>query len=146
MQTHNVKRPYAHRAVMLAAEAQKQSLPGRCVLPLLSHWLPALLRRCLDTGPSLALLSRCAGGEAGQRRTMQLHTLQRGEQLWIAAGVVHKNCSCLLQKRPGCMLQDGKVVAKGSVKGAWSMPEGAEVELAGWELEIEASMHAERFR
>ena len=106
---------------------------------LLRHLLPPLLERLPDMSPSMASLSRCAGGEAGQRRTMQLHTLQRGEQLWIAAGVVHKNCSCLLQKRPGCMLQDGEVVAKGSVKGAWSMPEGAEVELAGWELEIEAS-------
>ena len=44
------------------------------------------------------------------------------------------------------MLQDGKVVAKGSIKEAWNMPEGAELELAGWEVEIEASMHEERFR
>lgn len=44
------------------------------------------------------------------------------------------------------MLQDGKVVAKGTETGAWNMPEGAELELASWEVEIEASMHEERFR
>lgn len=42
--------------------------------------------------------------------------------------------------------QEGKVVSKGKVKDAWGMPEGAELELGQWELQVDAKMDQQQFR
>lgn len=46
----------------------------------------------------------------------------------------------------GSSVQEGKVVAKSKVKDAWGMPEGAELEMGNWELQVDATMDEQYFR
>lgn len=43
-------------------------------------------------------------------------------------------------------MQEGKVVSKSRVGGAYSMPEGAEIALSSMEVEVGAPIDAQRFR
>ncbi|KAK9915546.1 hypothetical protein WJX75_000577 [Coccomyxa subellipsoidea] len=47
-----------------------------------------------------------------------------------------------------CTLYDeeGKLISKGNVKGCKDMPEGAEIPLGNWDLEVDQQIDAERFR
>ena len=42
--------------------------------------------------------------------------------------------------------QEGKIVSKSKVKDAWGMPEGAELEMGNWELQVDAKMDEQQFR
>ncbi|KAL0049394.1 hypothetical protein WJX82_001168 [Trebouxia sp. C0006] len=42
--------------------------------------------------------------------------------------------------------EEGKIVAKSKVKDAWGMPEGAELEMGNWELQVDAKMDEQQFR
>ena len=44
------------------------------------------------------------------------------------------------------MPQEGKIVSKSKVKDAWGMPEGAELEMGNWELQVDAKMDEQQFR
>ena len=44
------------------------------------------------------------------------------------------------------MHQEGKVVSKSKVKEAWGMPEGAELEMGNWEIQVDATMNEQQFR
>ncbi|BDA44096.1 DNA repair and recombination protein RAD54B [Coccomyxa sp. Obi] len=48
----------------------------------------------------------------------------------------------------GCTLYDeeGKIITRGNVKGCKDMPEGAEIPLGNWDLEVDAQIDAENFR
>jgi len=37
-------------------------------------------------------------------------------------------------------------VSKSKVKDAWDMPEGAELEMGNWELQVDATMDEQHFR
>lgn len=43
-------------------------------------------------------------------------------------------------------MQDGKVISKSKVKDAWGMPEGAELEMGNWEIQLDATMNEQQFR
>jgi len=43
-------------------------------------------------------------------------------------------------------MQDGKVAGKGRVKGCLDMPEGAELVVANWEVEIDSPIEESAFR
>ena len=38
------------------------------------------------------------------------------------------------------------MVSKSKVKNAWGMPEGAELEMGQWELQVDAKMDQQQFR
>ena len=43
-------------------------------------------------------------------------------------------------------MQEGKVVSKSKVKGTKNMPEGAELDMGNWELQVDAVMDEQQFR
>jgi hypothetical protein len=42
--------------------------------------------------------------------------------------------------------QEGKVIAREKVQNCFDMPEGAEVPIGSWDMEVDAPIEAERFR